>query len=176
MHIAPCERRGASGSAGLRPVSANAKRRCTRLRNADCSSQNAIVRSFVVKRARAHYQSSEFTGPSRTTTGSPPDRKDSPSEGGAVADGGLQYAWYAGRSCGVRLSSAGCSRAWAANRAVAVGAASAEAACHSSVARAVESWCTAPGSYPPAPCGRPALYIPPRVTMTCVASPALCAA
>ena len=84
----------------------------------------------------------------RTTTGSPPDRKDSPSEGGAVADGGLQYAWYAGRSWGVRLSSAGCSRTctWAANRAVAVVAASAEAACHSSVARAVESWSTAPGS------------------------------
>ena len=33
-----------------------------------------------------------------------------------MADGGLQYAWYAGRSCGVRLSSAGCSRAWAADQ------------------------------------------------------------
>ena len=51
--------------------------------------------------ARAHYH--------RVT----PDRQDSPSKGGAVADGGLQYAWYVGRSWGVRLSSAGCSRACA---------------------------------------------------------------
>ena len=86
----------------------------------------------------------------RTTTGSPPTGRTHPRskadrravEGGAVADGGLQYAWYVGRSWGVRLYSAGCSRARAASRAVAVGAASAEAACHSLVmslvARAVE--------------------------------------
>ena len=56
----------------------------------------------------------------RTTSGSPPDRKDSTSKGGAVADGGQQYAWCPGRSWGVRLSSAGSSRVWAAYRAVAV--------------------------------------------------------